>query len=187
MVPFTSLLLPIFVSALAVFVVSSILHMALPWHHKDWKQLPDEGAVQDSLRAANIPPGDYMLPCPSSGAGMKDETFKARVNAGPNATIILRPAGFPSMGKLLGMWFLHLLVVSALVAFAAMHAVPPGAPSAGVFHMTALPAFLAYALALWQDQVWYGKSTATTIRNTVDGLLYGIATGMVFMWMWPKG
>jgi hypothetical protein len=187
MVEYTSLLLPILVSAVAVFIVSSILHMALPWHHGDWKKLPDEGAIQDELRAHNIPPGNYMLPAPEAGAGMKDETWKKRVNAGPNATIILRHAGFPNMGKLLGTWFLHLLVVSALCAFNVAHAAGPGPGNTHrIFHFVALPAFLAYSLALWQDQVWYGKSTATTIRNTIDGLIYALVTAGVFMWMWPK-
>jgi len=186
MVEYSSLLLPIVVSAVAVFLVSSVLHMALPWHHADWKRLPNEGELQDTLRAANIPPGNYMLPYPPAGAGMRDETFKQRMAAGPTATMILRPGGMPNMGKFLGLWFGHLLVVSALCAANVAHAAGPGAARLRVFHFVALPAFLGYALALWQDQVWYGKSTSTTVRNTIDGLIYALVTAAVFVWLWPK-
>ncbi len=187
MVSYASLLLPIVVSAVAVFVLSSIVHMVLPFHRADYRQLPNEADIQEALRKANVQPGDYMLPCPPpGGAAMKDPTFLERLKAGPNASLTVRAGGMPKMGKYLGLWFLYLLVVSALVAFGAMHAVSPGAPAAGVFHGTAFPAFLAFSLAHWQDQIWYEKSLGTTVRNTVDGLIYGIATGLVFMWMWPK-
>jgi len=186
-VSYASLLLPVLVSAVAVFLVSSVLHMALPWHHKDWKGLPAEGDVQEALRKAGVQPGDYMLPFPGGPGGMKDPTFRERLKAGPNGTFTLRAGGMPQMGAYLVKWFLHLLVVSALCAFNAIHAVGPGGETHRVFHFIALPAFLAYGIALWQDQIWYGKSTATTIRNTIDALLYALVTAVVFMWLWPKG
>jgi hypothetical protein len=186
MVSYTSLLLPVLLSAVAVFLVSSVLHMALPWHHKDWKQLPNEGDVQDALRKAGAAPGDYMMPFPGGPGGMKDPTFLERMKAGPQATMIVRAGGMPSMGKYLGTWFLHLLVVSALCALNAAYAVGPGGESHRIIHFVALPAFLGYSLALWQDQIWYGKSTATTLRNTIDGLLYAFVTAGVFVWLWPR-
>jgi hypothetical protein len=186
MTAYTSLLLPILVSAVAVFIVSSVLHTALPWHHKDWKQLPNEGDVQDAMRKAGVTPGDYMLPFPGGEGGMKNPTFRERMTAGPQATMIVRAGGMPNMGAYLGKWFAHLVVVSALCAFNVAHAAEPGGDTHRVFHFVALPAFLAYGLALWQDQIWYGKSTATSIRNTIDALLYALVTAFVFMWMWPK-
>jgi hypothetical protein len=186
MVSYTSLLLPVLLSAVAVFLVSSVLHMALPWHHKDWKGLPAEGDVQDALRKAGVQPGDYMLPYPAGGSGMKDPTFLERMKAGPNATLVVRGGGMPNMGAYLGKWFAHLVVVSALCALNAAHAVGPSGETHRILHFIALPAFLAYGIALWQDQIWYGKSTATTIRNTIDALLYALVTGFVFVWLWPR-
>ena len=46
-----SLWLPILLSAVAVFVVSSVLHMATPWHKSDARRLPEEEKVMDALRA----------------------------------------------------------------------------------------------------------------------------------------
>jgi hypothetical protein len=68
MVTILSLWLPILLSAVFVFIVSSILHMFLRYHESDFKKVPSEDEVQESLRKFNIPPGDYMLPC---GEGMK--------------------------------------------------------------------------------------------------------------------
>ena len=42
MVPVLSLWLPILVSAVFVFVVSSFIHMVLPYHHKDYRKLDKE-------------------------------------------------------------------------------------------------------------------------------------------------
>ena len=42
MVSLTALWLPILASAVLVFVMSSIVHMALGYHKTDYKSLPDE-------------------------------------------------------------------------------------------------------------------------------------------------
>ena len=42
MVSLVSLLLPVFVAAIIVFVASSVMHMVLPYHRSDYRQLPDE-------------------------------------------------------------------------------------------------------------------------------------------------
>ena len=42
MMSLAALWLPILLSAVFVFVVSSILHMVLPIHRSDFKKLPDE-------------------------------------------------------------------------------------------------------------------------------------------------
>ena len=42
MIYISTLWLPILVSAVFVFIVSSIIHMVLKYHRNDYKQLPDE-------------------------------------------------------------------------------------------------------------------------------------------------
>jgi len=61
-----SLWLPILLSAVVVFIVSSIIHMLMPWHKNDYAQIPNEDKIMDALRPFNIPPGDYMMPRASS-------------------------------------------------------------------------------------------------------------------------
>ena len=62
MVPILSLLLPILLSAVVVFIASSIIHMLLPWHRSDYKTLPDEEGALASLRKLSLAPGDYLFP-----------------------------------------------------------------------------------------------------------------------------
>jgi len=34
--------------------------------------------------------------------------------------------------------------------------------------------------------IWYDRKWSTTFRTAVDSLLYALATGWIFMVMWPK-
>ena len=70
MVPVMSLWLPILLSAVVVFVASSIIHMVLPYHRSDFKKLPDEEGVMGALRKSAVPPGDYVFPKPDSMKAM---------------------------------------------------------------------------------------------------------------------
>ena len=62
--------LPILVSAVLVFLLSSVIHMLSPWHKSDYPLLPNEGAVMDALRPLGIPEGEYMAPRPATRADM---------------------------------------------------------------------------------------------------------------------
>ena len=56
MTALSSLWLPILLSAVLVFVASSIVHMLLPWHKSDYPKVPDEERAREGLRALAIPP-----------------------------------------------------------------------------------------------------------------------------------
>jgi hypothetical protein len=47
-------------------------------------------------------------------------------------------------------------------------------------------AFLGYAGALWQMSIWYRRAWSTTIKATVDGLIYALLTAGTFGWLWPR-
>src|SRR5207237_4632481 len=57
MVSIGALWLTILLSAVIVFVASSILHMMLPYPRSDYRRLPDEDRVLDALRPAALTPG----------------------------------------------------------------------------------------------------------------------------------
>jgi len=73
-------------------------------------------------------------------------------------------------------------IFAALVAGSALSA---GANYRAVFHFAGLTAFVAYTLALWPMSIWYRRSWITTIKATVDGLIYAVVTAGVFAWLWP--
>jgi hypothetical protein len=66
MVPVMSLWIPILLAAVIVFVVSSIIHMVFTYHRSDFGKVPSEEGVMDALRGFDVPPGDYVIPCPGS-------------------------------------------------------------------------------------------------------------------------
>jgi hypothetical protein len=185
MVTLASLWLPILLSAVIVFFASSIIHMMLPWHKHDYARVPDEERARAALGPLAIPPGDYMLPRPQGPQELKSPEFLARVNQGPNIVMTVLPNGPWSMGRNLGLWFVYLVVVSVYAAYVAGRALPPGTDYLIVFRFVGATAFAAFALALWQMSIWYRRSWGTTIRSTIDGLIYATLVAGTFGWLWP--
>ena len=188
MVPVTSLWLPIVLSAVVVFVASAILHMVLPFHEKDVRKLPTdkEDAVLDALRRASLTPGDYGAPHPGSAGGMKEPAFVAKMTRGPVAFMTIAPGAPPSIASNLVQWFVYSLVVSVFVAYVTGLAAGPGADYMTVFQLASVTTFMGHALALPQHSIWYRRDWGTTVRSMADGLIYGLLTGGVFGWLWPR-
>lgn len=185
MTPFMSLLLPVALSAVAVFVLSMVIHMT-PWHRGDYVRLPDEDGVMSALRPFNIPPNDYMVPHPGSGEYMKSKEYDDKQNAGPVVVMTVIPAGPWKMGKLMGTWFLFIVVVAASVACVVGTFLPPGGGKHMVFHHIAVITFLSYAMGAVPLSIWYQRKWSTTFRYAVDSLLFALATGWIFSMMWPR-
>ena len=185
MVPVLSLLIPIALSAVLVFIASSIIHMMTPWHKHDLKKFPNEDAVLTALRPLNLRPGDYGIPKPDSMKDMQTPEFQARYKAGPVAFITVRPSGDMSMSTNLIMWFIYSLVVSVFAGYIAGVAFGPGTEYLRIFQVAGCVAFTGYALGLAQESIWWGRSWGRTLRSMLDGLLYGLLTGGVFGWLWP--
>jgi hypothetical protein len=184
MVSLTSLWLPILLSAVLVFVVSSVIHMALGYHKHDWQKLPAEDEVLEALRKFRLPPGDYMAPRPGSSAEANSPGFKARWEKGPRLVMTVLPSA-PGMGRQLILWFLYAAVVSVFAAYVAGVVLAPGTEYLAVFRITGAVAFAGYALALWQAAIWYGRNMTYTLLSTLDGLVYALVTGGTFGWLWP--
>lgn len=185
MTPFMSLLLPIGVSAVAVFVLTLIIHMT-PWHKGDYLRLPDEDGVMQALRQFKIPPTDYMVPHPGSVEYMKSPEYDAKRDAGPVMILTVAPSGPWNIGKMMGMWFLFTLVVSGVMACVVGTIVPPGGDTDEVFHHVAVITFLTYAMGAVPISIWYHRKWSTTFKCALDSVLYALATGWIFSMMWPK-
>lgn len=186
MVPILSLLIPIALSAVFVFIASSIIHMATPWHSGDLRKVPDEEGVMNALRRFNIPPGDYGMPKASSMKDMGSPEFLAKFKAGPVAFMTVRPSGEMSMTRSLIMWFIYSVIVSMIAGYIAGVAFGPGAEYLRIFQVAGCVAFTGYALGQAQESIWWGRSWGRTLRSMLDGLLYGLLTGGTFGWLWPR-
>lgn len=185
MVPLSALWMPILLSAVFVFIASSIVHMVLRYHQNDFKPLPQEGAILDALRPFNIPPGDYMAPRPASSADMKSPEFLEKMKRGPAFAATFFPSGQWSMGPMLMQWFLFIVLVSVFAAYVAGRTLPAGTPYIDVMRIAGTVAFASYSLAYLPQSIWYRRSWGTTFKNMADGLLYGLLTGGTFGWLWP--
>jgi len=186
MVPVMSLWVPILLSAVIVFVASSVIHMLLPIHKSDFRKLPDEDGVMDALRKAGVGPGDYMFPHAGSMADLKSPAFTEKRTRGPVASMTVMESGPVSMGPSLAQWFLYCVVVGVFAAYVAGRALEPGAHYLKVFRFAGVTAFVGYSLALWQSTIWYKRAWTTTLKSNVDGLVYGLLTAGTFGWLWPK-
>ncbi len=185
MVALSTLWLPILLSAVIVFVASSIIHMALPWHKNDYPAVPDQDKVMDALRPFGIAPGDYVVPRAADHKAMRTPEFAEKLNKGPVMILTVMPNGQWTMGRSLVLWFLYSAAVGLFAAYVASHALPAGTPYPRVFQIVGATAFIGYAVALWQMSIWYRRAWSTTIKATVDGLIYALLTAGVFGWLWP--
>jgi hypothetical protein len=181
----SQLWLPILLSAVIVFLASSVIHMMLPWHKSDYPKVPNEDKVMDALRPLGIPPGDYMVPRAESTQDMRAPEFLEKLKKGPVVVMTVLPSGELGMGRSLGLWFIYSIVVSVLGAYVAGRALSSTATYLEVFRFVGVTAFTGYAVALWQMTIWYRRSVTTTIKATVDGLVYALLTAGTFGWLWP--
>ena len=185
MTALSALWLPILLSAVAVFLASSIIHMGPFWHRTDYPRIPNEDKVMDALRPLAIPPGDYMVPRCENMAEMKTPQFLDKLAKGPVLIVTVLPNGMMSMGRSLGLWFVYLLVVGVASACIAGRVLPPGTEYMTVFRLVGMVSFLGYAAALWQMWIWYRRSLSLTIKSTIDSLIYAGITAGIFGWRWP--
>jgi len=185
MVPLTALWLPIVLSAVIVFVASSIMHMVLPYHRSDYQRLPDEDNLLATLRAAGLKRGLYIFPF-GTHKDMKSPAMMEKYQQGPVGMMTVLPNGLPVMPKFLGMWFVYCLIIGFFVAYLAAHTVAPGTDYLAVFRVVGTAAFLAYGLGHLSNGIWKGQTWSTTIKEVVDGLIYGLLTAGTFGWLWPR-
>jgi hypothetical protein len=186
MVSLTSLLVPILVSAIIVFLVSAVMNAVLTYHFSDVTKVPDEDGVMAALRRFTIPPGDYMIPRAPSMKEMKEPAFKEKMNQGPVALMTVLPPGPFHMGKSLVQWFIYCVLIAFFAAYIASRTLGPGAPYLSVFRIIGTVAFIGFVGGLWQDSIWWNRKWGTTVKHTVDGLVYALLMAGTFGWLWPR-
>lgn len=185
MVSVPSLWLPILLSAVAVFAASSVIHMVFKYHQTDYGPLPNEDEVMEALRMSAVGPGEYVVPHAEDASTLKEPSYQEKAKKGPVAFITMVGQWTPSMGKQLGQWFVYAVVVAVFAAYVTGRALGPGAAYLEVFRFAGTTSFIAYAVGLWQQSIWYGKPWSTTAKNTLDGLIYALLSAGLFGWLWP--
>jgi hypothetical protein len=186
MVTFGSLWLPIVLSAVLVFITSSIIHMVLKYHNKDYTPLPNEDAVRAAIRAGNPAPAQYLIPYCAEMKEMQSPEMQKKFAEGPVVVMNLKRPGPPTMGVALGQWFLYSLVVSFFIGYIAAHSILPNTRYLEVFRIVGAVGFLAYGMGQIPAAIWMGKPWSIAWKELFDGLVYGLVTAGTFGWLWPR-
>ena len=184
MVTLGSLWLAILVSAVAIWMTSAIVWMALPHHRSDFRQLPNESSVRQALSHPAVAPGGYVIPWVDPKEA-QSEAGKKKYADGPIAFLTVVPSTFPAMGPKLVLSFVFYLGVGVLVAYLTGRTLGVGTEFLPVLRVAGTIAFASYGLAVVQESIWFGRPWSTTLKTFFDALLYAVVTGAIFGWLWP--
>ena len=179
--------LPIVVSAVGVFIASSLIHMVIKWHAVDYKGLGNEDDVRHTLNAGKVAPGEYMIPYCADMKDMAKPEMQKKYTEGPIAVMMVRAPGMPGMGAYLGLWFAYCVVTSLICAYVAARVFPSGPPTFGAAaRLVGALAFMGYAGAYVQLGIWWGKPWSSVAKYVADGAIFAAITGATFGWLWTR-
>jgi hypothetical protein len=184
MVLLAALWLPILLSAIIVFIASSIMHTVLPYHRSDYRKLPDEDTVVAALRSAGVSRGLYNFPH-FTHKEMKEPAAQEKFKQGPVGFLTIFPTGAVNMSKFLIQWFVYCLLIAFFVAYLAAHTVSPAAPIRHVLRVVGTAAFLGFGLGTFSNAIWKGQTWSMTLKEVFDGFIYAVLTAATFAWLWP--
>ena len=185
MVTIGALWLPILLSAIAVWVASAIIWMAMPHHKSDWRKLPDEGAARRALTPQGLVPGQYSIPYAITHEDLKDPETIRKFEEGPVGILTVVRPGMPTMGSKIMLSFVFYLVISMVVAYLVSRTLDPGADYLAVFRVTGTVTWLAYGTATVPDAIWFGRPWSGIVKGLLDALVFALLTAGFFGWLWP--
>lgn len=177
--------LPIVVAAVVVFVLSSVIHMVLPIHKGDYGRMPNEDPILDAIRESGVEPGTYSLPGCTSMSELADPEMQAKFERGPVGYVTILAPGLPAIGPRLLQWFALSIGIAVLAAYVGHHTLVSGAEASAVLRVTGCVAVAGFALGAIQDSIWKGVPWRISLKLVADGVVYGLAAGASFAWLWP--
>lgn len=185
MVSLAQLWLPIVVSAVVVFFASFLAWTVVGHHRTDWKKLPDEEGLIGELKRQKPAAGQYMFPHCASSEQRRDPEFQRKWKEGPAGTVVVMGPEGANMGKSLAQYFLLCLVVSVFIAYLAGRTLGPGTDYLAVFRVAGTASILAWCGSAATHSIWMGKPWSATLKDILDGIVYGLLTAGIFGWLWP--
>jgi hypothetical protein len=185
-VSLVQLWLPILLSAVCVFMASSVIHMVVKWHASEYRPLSNEDDVRAVLRKGALSPGQYVMPHCADMKDMRNPEMQQKYTEGPVAFLVVVPSGPPAMGGSLGKWFLYAVLVAFTAAYLASRTLAPGTHYLQVFRVVGAFTFVAFGFGSIPQGIWMGKPWSTVIKDLADALIYGLLSAGVFGWLWPR-
>ena len=172
--------LAILVATIGLWLLSFLAWAILPFHFGDRKRVDDEEGLMHYIRQANIMPGNYLFPHAESSAQQRSREYGETYTAGPRGT--LNVYAMPNMGKNMLLTILYFFVTVFTIGYIVHVACPPGSEFIKVFRIAGTIGVLNYASSGALRRIWFTERMWTEI---VDGVVYGLALGLIFALMWP--
>jgi hypothetical protein len=171
----------------AMFIWTSIAHMALPLGEAGISEIPNEEGVLAAMQTSiGDKSGLYFYPGPGLGPNPKQDEAMKRVEekrkTNPTGILIYHPPGYPfTMGRLLGTEFATELLESILAVFLlAQTSIATFAGRFGFVFVTGILVAIATNISYWN---WYGFPTVYTAAymtiQIVGFICIGIVAGLV--------
>lgn len=174
------LLLPIGLSAVALFFASFLSWMVLRLHFKDWMKIDSEDEFMGKVRELGLPAGNYGFPGFATPADTNDPEIHAKCAEGPSGILTVFPK--ISMGRNLGLTFVYFLSVSFCLAYLASFALVDESSRLEVFRFVATAGLMTYLAAMLQHAIWF---RSRIIGHVIESIAYALITGGIFAAMWP--
>ena len=181
-----NLWLPILLSAVFVFIASSLIHMVFKWHNSEYLKLSNEDEVRAAIRKENPGPGQYVLPYCMDMKDMGSEEMKKKYVDGPLGILYLKANGVPKMGPSLISWFLFTVVVALFAGYIGYVTLPVNTHYLTVFRVVGSATFMAYGLGTIPGAIWMGRPWRAVLKEAMDAAIFALLTAGTFGWLWPK-
>ncbi len=177
--------MPIVVTAVAVFIASSLIHMVFKWHNSDYRKLANEDAVRAAISAGSPAPGQYILPHCQDMKDLHGEEMQQKYRDGPIGFLTVRKNGPPSLGGSLLQWFVFNLALAVIAAAIALQTYGLHGEPHRAGHLVGMLSLLAYGGSSVQAGIWMGKPMGSVVKDMLDAFIYATVSALVFMWLWP--
>jgi hypothetical protein len=178
--------LPILLSAVVVFIISSLVHMVFKWHASDYGTVPNEDVIRAAVNTNPPAPGRYVIPHCKDMKDMGTPEMLKKYQEGPVMHFTILPKGMPNMGKYLGLWFVWSLVIATVAAYLTAKAYGvEDAPVLRASKFFAALIFIAHGFGTITESIWVGRPWSSSAKYLLDAALYAIGSGAVMFWLWP--
>lgn len=174
--------LPILVSAVLVFALSSASHMVLPWRKGEWGRISQAEGLQAALRG--LEPGQYAFPASPDPKQQMAKEWMERWAKGPSGWLTLAPPGPIDMRRNMALSLLAFAGVAFLAAYLSWHALGPAPRPLAVFRIVGTVGFMSFCVGSIFDSIWYHRPWRAYLSDVIDALLFGLAMAGVFAWLW---
>lgn len=154
-----------------LFLWGAVSWMALPWHDAGFKAFTHEEPVLAAIDAAAPQSGVYLAPSPKPG----------QAPSGPFAHVIVKKAGYGSLGRAMALGFAGNLLAAFLATLMLLQLGPRSLVEKVLFLLTA--AVLAWSGRCLADVAYWGVPWRNALVDLADLLIAWTLAGSALAWL----